>query len=402
MLVKETPPKQTEFPVTRDYALQRLEEFLPAAGSQYARLRNFDRGNGQHVHVSRLSAALRRRVVCEAEVVAAVVARHGIVQAEKFISEIFWRTYWKGWLEQRPAVWTGYLDELDKAREQLEVDHDLSQMYENACAGLSEIDCFDAWVAELKDTGYLHNWARMQFASIWTFTLGLRWELGAAFMSSHLVDSDPASNTLSWRWVAGLHTKGKAYLADADRIRAMTNGRFSPTGLARRAVIPTDGIVVPPPSPLRDFRDPDPSQPAMILITIEDLSLEGLPALGEMDIKAISVLSAEYETDRLALNDALKRATNTWPRAAVLVSPEEEGLRAAKALGCSQIVTGFASVGPTAQRLDMLGQKAPGYGMQLAEHLRSWDQEAWPFCNKGFYALRQKIPCLINATGTMR
>jgi deoxyribodipyrimidine photo-lyase len=66
-------------------------------------------------------------------------------------------------------------------------------------------------VQELVETGYLHNHARMWFASIWIFTLRLPWELGADFFLRHLLDGDAASNTLSWRWVAGLHTKGKHY-----------------------------------------------------------------------------------------------------------------------------------------------------------------------------------------------
>ena len=50
----------------------------------------------------------------------------------------------------------------------------------------------------------MHNHVRMWFASIWIFTLNLPWQLGADFFMQHLLDGDPASNTLSWRWVAGI------------------------------------------------------------------------------------------------------------------------------------------------------------------------------------------------------
>ncbi len=76
-------------------------------------------------------------------------------------------------------------------------------------------------------TGYLHNHARMWFASIWIFTLRLPWELGADFFLRHLLDGDPASNTLSWRWVGGMQTMGKTYLARADNI-ATLHGRAVP------------------------------------------------------------------------------------------------------------------------------------------------------------------------------
>jgi len=132
---------QFTFPLTRDAALQRLQAFVPDAGASYARLRNLDYGPNGHVHVSRLSAALRRRLIAEDEVVAAVLALHGPIEAEKFISEVFWRTYWKGWLEQRPTVWTGYLQTLDRARQQLDVNAAIAHRHAEACACRSEIDC---------------------------------------------------------------------------------------------------------------------------------------------------------------------------------------------------------------------------------------------------------------------
>ena len=72
----------------------------------------------------------------------------------------------------------------------------------------------------------------MWFASIWIFTLNLPWELGANFFYRNLLDADEASNTLSWRWVAGLHTSGKFYLARQDNIEkysrtsTISSGRF--------------------------------------------------------------------------------------------------------------------------------------------------------------------------------
>lgn len=54
------------------------------------------------------------------------------------------------------------------------------------------------------------------FASVWIFTLRPPWELGADLFMRQLLDGDPASNTLSWRWVAGMHTRGKHYLARRD------------------------------------------------------------------------------------------------------------------------------------------------------------------------------------------
>ena len=399
MDTRVSPPHHQTFPLTREAALNRLQAFLPKAGSAYARMRNLDGGPNGDRHVSCLSAALRRRVVSEEEVVSAVLAQHGPVSADKFISEVFWRTYWKGWLEQRPTVWTGYLEALDRARQRLQTDASLATRHSQAQEGRSGIDCFDAWVHELKTSGYLHNWARMQFASIWIFTLQLPWELGAAFMLDRLIDADPASNTLSWRWVAGLHTAGKLYLADAERIKAMTDGRFAPQGLARSALAPADSIAVPSPAPPRPFRAPDLMSPSAVLLTVEDLSLETLAELDPLAVRAVAVIPGETPADSTALEDALSRARRRWPDALVLGPLTVEALTRARIAGCRQVVTGFAPVGPTATRLPLLRRETEQADLVFAEHLRGWDRRAWPHCRKGFFALKEKIPMLLPIPG---
>jgi len=218
-------------------------------------------------------------------------------------------------------------------------------------------------------------------------------------MLDHLIDGDPASNTLSWRWVAGLHTTGKAYLANADRIRAMAGGRFAPSGLARSAVIPADNIVVPAASPPRIFKAPDHSLPTALLLTAEDLSLETVPAFETLNVKALAVMPGETAADRTALNDGLARAKLRWPDALVVGPLTRAALDRVKVSGCRQIVTGFAPVGPIAVRLELLRQKALQEGLLFAEYLRAWDRRAWPHCRKGFSALREKIPTLINEAG---
>ncbi|MDH4439716.1 MAG: FAD-binding domain-containing protein [Rhizobium sp.] len=387
------------FPLSRAAALERLRDFVPAAGAHYARLRNIDRGPGDHQHVSRLSAALRRRLISEDEVISVVLEYHGAAGAEKFVSEVFWRTYWKGWLEQRPSVWLDYLQAVAREAALLDRNPDLARRYLEAVEGRSGIDCFDAWTAELHDTGYLHNWARMQFASIWIFTLSLPWELGAAHMLRRLMDGDPASNTLSWRWVAGLHTVGKTYLADPERIRAMTHGRFSAQGLARKALVPADSIVVPTASTPRAAIRPEPGVPSLLLLTVEDLSLDTLPLADTLLVTALAFLPGESETDRIALSDGLERAGQRWPDAAALGALTADDLSAARALGCQQIVTGFVPVGPIADRLASLRAAAAADGLRLAEHRRGWDARAWPHCRKGFFALKEKIPMLLAASG---
>ena len=220
------------FEPTRAAGLRRLTQFVDNAGRHYQANRNVDLGPNDRSNVSALSPYIRHRLISEEEVLQAVLAKHTFASAEKFIQEVFWRSYFKGHLETRPAIWTNYRRDLKS----LKLQDGMQKAFEAAIEGRTGFECFDAWVNELKEFGYLHNHTRMWFASIWIFTLRLPWQLGADFMFRHLLDGDPASNTLSWRWVAGLHTKGKTYLARADNIATYTQGRFSPVGLAHTAV----------------------------------------------------------------------------------------------------------------------------------------------------------------------
>jgi len=92
----------------------------------------------------------------------------------------------------------------------------------------------------------------MWFASIWIFTLNLPWELGARFFMKHLLDGDAASNTLSWRWVAGIQTQGKNYLARESNIRKFTNQRYVNTSLNENAP-PLENYKVYSPQEIRNL-----------------------------------------------------------------------------------------------------------------------------------------------------
>ena len=195
-----------------------LAHFLNNHLFRYDARRNYDFGALDRSNVSGLSKYISHRVLCEYDVVRQTLKRAPLAEVEKFVQEVFWRIYWKGWLEHRPSVWHDFV--------RFDADCFAQKDYRNAVEGRTGIACFDAWVAELQETNYLHNHTRMWFASIWIFTLKLPWQLGAAFFLEHLLDGDAASNTLSWKWVAGLQTKGKHYLAKSWNIEKFTLNRF--------------------------------------------------------------------------------------------------------------------------------------------------------------------------------
>lgn len=250
----------------RTAGLAQLSALAEVVG-RYATMRNYVDGPT----TSRLSPYLRRRLVLEDEVLAFARAIGPFERVEKFVQEVVWRTYWKGWLEARPGVWNAYLARLRTLADTLSAaDRD---RLASATAAKTDLPYFNAWCAELKSTGYLHNHVRMWFASVWIFTLKLPWELGARFFLDHLLDGDPASNTLSWRWVAGLQTTGKHYLARADNIAKYTNGQWvpKPGELDESArPLPDDGLARVPALKLAVGLNGDAVQPRAVLMHAED------------------------------------------------------------------------------------------------------------------------------------
>ena len=217
-----------KFETTRKGALDKLDYFIENEISNYNFKRNFDFGPKKRGNVSCLSPYITHRLINEYETIKIVLKKYPYQKVEKYIQEVFWRVYWKGWLELRPKVWTDFVEDLKI----IEDDEKLDQ----AKNGETEIECFNDWVKELKEFNYLHNHTRMWFASIWIFTLKLPWQKGAEFFLRHLYDGDAASNTLGWRWVAGIQTKGKNYVAQSWNIEKFTNNRYQKIKLNDNAV----------------------------------------------------------------------------------------------------------------------------------------------------------------------
>lgn len=372
-------------------------------GRDYAAGRNTDRGpDAPEPSTSSLSPWLRHGLVLEEEAMRAALAAHGAHGAAKFVEEVAWRAYFKGWLEGRPAVWDAYRAQARRDRERLAVEAGLRRVHDDACAGRTGVACFDDWAREVAERGWLHNHARMWFASIWIFTLRLPWTLGAEFFLRHLLDGDPASNTLSWRWVGGLHTRGKHYVARAENIARYTDGRYDPAGQLdeRPAPLPPDGDEVPP-HRLPPPPGPRPEGRVALLLHEDDLALDGLD-LGGMEVAAVAGFSARGDTAiggcaepvaafaRGGLEDALRRAEGRFG----VPAPRLEPGALAGWTGLP-VVAPHAPVGPAAAAL----AAAEAAGLRLHRLLRPWHAAAWPHAGRGFFQVRARLPGLLAEAG---
>jgi deoxyribodipyrimidine photo-lyase len=350
---------------SRADGLTTLAEFSGRMGRFYAQHRNTEAAAG--AHTSGLSPYLRRRMILEEEAVEAARAAHAEA-ADAFVREVYWRSYFKGYLELRPWIWADYRRRVPEAEARLTQDAAMAYRYRLAVEGRTGIEGFDDWAKALIASNWLHNHARMWFASIWIFTLGLDWALGADFFLRHLLDGDPASNTLSWRWVGGLHTRGKHYVATRENIRRFTEGRYDPIGLNERPAPLTEPL--PLPAQALAGGDPAPKGEAALLVHLDDLHPESLD-LKPARIVRVCPLVAHAEGaaeavrgfDRAAMQDALIRASAHF------------GCDVGATVPGLPLVTAWAPVGPSAS------------GLPPASRVRrSWDDAVWPRCSGGYRA----------------
>jgi hypothetical protein len=394
---------------TRESGLRRLEEFLPFAGRDYAERRNHVPGV-----VSGLAPYIRHRLISEHEVVAAVLQRHSYQIAEKFIQEVCWRTYWKGWLEMRPEVWFRYLQDLHGLRDRMVAEPDFAVSVHRAKQGETGLHCLDDWARELRETGYLHNHVRMWFASIWVHTLRLPWQLGADFFMRHLLDGDPASNTLSWRWVCGLQTKGKVYQATAENIERHTNGRYAPCGLLANEALPTtEDFLIPLPLELTRPDPPALGEKTILLVTEEDLTPESW-GISRSDLAGIvlvdtstalpGIASLPMAWKRKALEETAKRLEEGLQCPVLLQRAAEEMDEKGMQTLLSSLLKEYRAhsftimnppVGPTCSLIDpvLMGLKKEGHTLRTLR--RSWDDVFWPHATHGFFKLKERIPALL-------
>ena len=375
---------------TRASAIGNLEDFVENNLGEYSRLRNFDFGPNKRSNTSCLSPYITHGVINEKEVIRKSLDKFSFSKNEKFIQEVLWRTYWKGWMELRSGVWDDYLIDLKRIKEEFRDNGD----YLNAIEGKTKIECFNEWVNELKTYNYLHNHTRMWFASIWIFTLELPWQLGAEFFMQHLYDGDAASNTLGWRWVAGIQTQGKHYLASEWNIKKFTNNRFENIKLNENA-----------PSKINDknytilhktFENPENIEEKDLLVFENNLGFE-ITDFANQELKKILLISNKNE------NRTIKLSENVSNFKGSLIENQKKRLEE-KSIDCEIIdIKEIKNLGscyclyPTVgENLDYINQNS----LNNIDFLyRKLDQNSWKFCNKGFFNFKKYIPKIVENLG---
>jgi len=375
-----------KFESSRAKAIDKLNQFIEKNLLEYSKLRNFDFGPKKRSNVSCLSPYITHGIITEKEVIQKSLNKFSFSKNEKFIQEVLWRTYWKGWLELRPNVWTDYLVELNQIKSEFKNNQD----YLSAIEGKTKIECFNEWVKELKENNYLHNHTRMWFASIWIFTLELPWQLGAELFMQHLYDGDTASNTLGWRWVAGIQTQGKHYLASEWNIKKFTNNRFQNIKLNENA---------PPKLSEKsyqilkqNFTNPQNVEDKNLLIFENNLSFE-ITDFKDNNFKKIYLVSNNNENRSIKLSEKLVKFKSK------LIEDQEQRLKDlsidCQTINISEITSIESCCGlyPTVgENLDFINSN----NLKISFLYRNLDQLAWQYCNKGFFNFKNYIPKIVS------
>jgi hypothetical protein len=230
----------------------------------------------------------------------------------------------------------------------------------------------------------------MWFASIWIFTLNLPWQLGAEFFMKHLYDGDAAANTLGWRWVAGIQTQGKNYLASEWNIKKFTNNRFNNIQLNENAPPKISNKSY---SALKlEFNNPPSFEEKNLLIFENNLSFE-ISDFKNEKFKKIFLISNKNENRTIELSEKVVKFKSQ------LIEDQKKRLEE-KSINCEiidlnevqNIEKNSYGLYPTVgENLDYINTN----NLEINFIFRKLDQFSWQYCNKGFFNFKNYIPKIV-------
>ena len=380
----------TQFPTKTSEIKEKFDEFINKNLIDYGSKRNFDLGS-PHTNVSTLSPYIGRRLISETDILDVAFQKFKPIKIEKFVQEIFWRTYWRGWLELHPIIWNEYEKKI----------RDIKPPEKTG------IKCFDHWTQELIENGYLHNHARMWYASIWIFTLNKNWIDGALFFQKNLLDWCPAVNTLSWRWVAGLQTIGKNYIARADNIYKFTNYKYNPVNQLNETAPPLESQsslnqqIIDKEFEKISFNDLD---NIGLIINKNDFTLNSLLK------KNIDFKTCLFKSDNPLINQSeliksfdknLYEEVLNNNKQISFAENDEELIEWILKFKIKNLIIPYESQGKYILNKKNILNKFTNKNVNVFFYLREWDRLAFPFAKKGFFPFKNKIPELLKKQGLM-
>jgi len=219
------------FPAGEKEALVRLEEFTFKKIHSYGD----DRNRMDLAGTSSLSPYLRfgmiglRQAVSAASQAAAEKRGAG---SEVWLNELIWREFYIQILYHFPYV---SKTAFNKSLANIPWRNNLSD-FEAWKSGETGVPVVDAAMRQLKETGWMHNRARMIVASYLVKDLLIDWRWGEAWFMENLLDGDIAANNGGWQWTAGTGTDAAPYFRIFNPV--LQSAKFDPNGDYIRKWVP--------------------------------------------------------------------------------------------------------------------------------------------------------------------
>ncbi len=230
---ERTNLRALNIPTGSDGAKTLLADFLPRIDA-YADTRDFPAVKGP----SYLSVHLRFGTISIRELAAAACARieqEPTSGAAVWLSELIWRDFYHQILHHHPhVVGACFRPECDRILWEHGAGADA--LFAAWCDGRTGYPLVDAAMAQLNQTGHMHNRLRMVVASFLTKDLGIDWRRGEAYFATHLNDFDLAANNGGWQWAASTGCDAQPWFRIFNPVAQ--SRRFDPQGRFIRRYLP--------------------------------------------------------------------------------------------------------------------------------------------------------------------
>jgi deoxyribodipyrimidine photo-lyase len=223
---------QLKIPTGASGALALFEDFVGRI-DRYQATRDFPAIKGP----SYLSVHLRFGTISVRRIASVAYAMHlqGIVGASTWLSELIWRDFYHQILSNFPHV-VGHAFKPEYDLIKFEHGKHGKELFAAWCEGRTGYPLVDAAMAQINQTGYMHNRLRMVVASFLVKDLGIDWRWGEAYFADHLIDFDLAANNGGWQWASSSGCDAQPYFRIFNPVTQ--SERFDPQGKFIRRYLP--------------------------------------------------------------------------------------------------------------------------------------------------------------------
>lgn len=224
-----------------------LADFIDERIDHYDRTRDFPAVKGP----SYLGVHLRFGTVSIRELagLAWERLRAGSRGAEVWLTELIWRDFYFQVLHHHPQVAEGKSFKPEYDRIKWEHGKHAEALFAAWCEGRTGYPIVDAAMAQINQSGYMHNRLRMIAASFLCKDLGLDWRWGERYFATHLNDFDLAANNGGWQWASSSGCDAQPWFRIFNPVAQSQkfdpHGRFIRRYLPQLAALPDAALHAP-------------------------------------------------------------------------------------------------------------------------------------------------------------